>query len=72
MITIKITKDGELQKEFKQQSDDFLAFKYLIDKQGNSIHHAVRHEGWDVELIDEDTGEKQFYSDDFKKGERQV
>ena len=61
MITVKIYKDNELKKEFNKQETDFCAFKWLLDNQGQSCSWAIKHEGWKVELIDEDTNEAELW-----------
>ena len=61
MYTLRIFRDNELRKEFKHEKNDFAAFKYLLDHQSNSINHAIKYEGWKVEIEDEETGEKDYY-----------
>ena len=60
MITVKVLRDGEVIKEFKNQTNDFEGFKYLLDHQSASTHHAVKYEGWNVIGIDEETKEEVF------------
>lgn len=58
-MTVQVLRDGKIIKEWPNQKNDFVAFKYLLDHQGQSIHHAVRHEGWNVIGVD---GEKEVFN----------
>jgi hypothetical protein len=59
--TFKIYQDNELKKEFNGQKNDFEAFKWLLNNQGQSINHAIKYEGWKVEEINETTKESEFW-----------
>lgn len=61
MITVKIYHDNELKKTFTDQHSDACALGYLHMAQGNSADHAIRYEGWKVELTDQDTGEIEYW-----------
>lgn len=60
-LTIKITQDGELKKEFNGQDSDISAFGWLLRNQGQSTDWALKHGGWKVEVINETTGESTFW-----------
>ena len=53
MITINIYHDNKLEKTFENQENDFNAFKWMLNHQGQSIDWAIKYEGWKVEVIDE-------------------
>jgi len=61
MLTFNIYQDNDLKKTFTDQESDQNAFGYMLRIQGNSINHALRYEGWNVEVIDQDTGEKTYW-----------
>lgn len=62
-ITVTVTKDGETLKEFKNQTNDFEGFRYLLNNQSQSVSYAVKYGGYDVILKNEETGEIEKYSD---------
>lgn len=64
MYTLIISQDNETKKVFTGQESDSKAFGWLLNNQGNSITHAVKYEGWDVEQIDESNGNRVRYSSD--------
>lgn len=61
MITFNIYHNNKLEKTFENQKDDLNAFKWMLNHQGQSIDHAIKYEGWKVEVIDEDTGAKTYW-----------
>ncbi len=61
MLTVRIYRDNELKQTFVDQTSDACALGYLHRAQGNSADHAIRYEGWKVEVIDQDTGEAEFW-----------
>lgn len=61
MITIIIYKDGQVQQKYEHETSDIKALGYMLRNQPNSTDHAIRYEGWSVELIDEDTKESEFW-----------
>jgi hypothetical protein len=67
MLTLIITKDKKEVKRFENQTSDFEAFKYLLNHNSSSTSRAVKYEGWDVEIIDNETGEKSTYSEEYNK-----
>jgi hypothetical protein len=65
-MTVKVFKNGEVIKEFENQKSDFEAFKYILNHQSSSIHHAVKYEGWNAIGYNDD-GEEEFnYKNDYK------
>ena len=66
MLDVIITKDGVKVASFENQNSDFCAFRYMLAHQSQSIHWAVRYEGWDAIITDKKTGNVSRYSDDFK------
>lgn len=60
-LTLRIYHNDKLQKEFVDQKTDFAAFKYMLDHQSCSIDHAIKYEGWKVEIKDQYTGEISYY-----------
>ena len=61
MLTVRIYHDNKLKQEFTDQVSDACALGYLHRVQGSSADHAIRYEGWKVELTDQDTGEVGFW-----------
>lgn len=61
MYTFKITHDNKLIKELNNQESDFNVFKFLLSYQSQSIHWAIRYEGYKVEQIDEETKVSKFW-----------
>jgi len=59
MLTINIYHNNELQKTFANQETDLKALSYLQRSQSHSTDWAIRYEGWKVEYINEETGEKE-------------
>ena len=59
--TIKIYQHNKLRKEFKDQTGDNFAFRWLLNNQGQSIDFALRYGGWKVEEINEQTQEIEFW-----------
>lgn len=62
-ITVTVTKDGKTLKEFKNQTNDFEGFRYLLNNQSQSVSYAVKYGGYDIILKNEETGEIEKYSD---------
>ncbi len=60
--TFIITQDDKVMKEFKNCDTDFAPFGWLLRNQGNSVSHAIKYEGWKVEQINEQTGQKEFWT----------
>lgn len=61
MLTIKIYHKRELKETFTDQVSDLCALRYLHMAQSNSADHAIRYEGWEVELTDQETGEVEYW-----------
>lgn len=57
MYTYKIYHDNKLQKTFENQPNDICIFGYMLRAQSNSINHALKYEGWRIEITNEETGE---------------
>lgn len=57
LYTYNVYHDGELQASFTDQPNDMKAFGYVLDHQSASVHHALRYEGWKIEIIDQATGQ---------------
>ena len=60
-ITIKIYQDNVLRKEFNNKEDSNIAFRWLLNNQGNSVDYAIRWGGWKVEEINEQTNEVELW-----------
>lgn len=58
-----ITQDNKELKVFTGQINDFDTFKWLLNHQGNSIYHALKYEGYKVQVINEQTGESNFWTE---------
>lgn len=56
MYTYKIYQDNQLKKTFENQPNDLCIFGYMLKAQSNSINHALKYEGWKIEIINEGTG----------------
>ena len=61
MMTINIYRDNKVIKTFNEVDNDFCALRWLLSNQGNSCDHAIRYEGYKVELIDNDTNKIQYW-----------
>lgn len=61
MYTFIISHNGEVKKRFENQESDMQAFKFLLRSQSQSTSWALRHGGWKVEQIDEETGKSEFW-----------
>lgn len=61
LLTLNIYKDGELLKTFKGQKTDTPALGEMHRQTGCSSSHAIKYEGYKVEVIGEETGEKYFW-----------
>ena len=57
MYTYKIYQDEKLVKEFNNQSSDSNVFGWLLRNQGQSVSWALKHGGWRVDVINEETNE---------------
>jgi len=57
MYTFIIYHDNEIKKTFENQPNDLCIFGYMLRAQSNSINHALKYEGWKIEIINEETGE---------------
>jgi hypothetical protein len=58
-----ITQDNKELKIFEGQKNDFAPFKWLLNHQGNSINHALKFEGYKVQVINEQTGDSEFWQE---------
>lgn len=58
MFTYKIYHDDKLKKEFKDQETDVNVFGYMLRIQGNSVSHALKYEGWKINVFDQETGKE--------------
>ena len=56
MYTFTIYKDDKVIKEFEHQDSDYEVFKFMLRHQPNSIHHALKYEGYKVTYLNEDDG----------------
>lgn len=61
MLTVKIYHEGKLKETFTDQKNDACALGYLHRATSVSADRAIRVEGWQVELIDQETGESEFW-----------
>jgi len=55
LFTYNIYHDNKLKKTFEHQPNDLCIFGYMLRVQSNSINHAIKYEGWKVEIINEET-----------------
>lgn len=60
-FTYIISYEGQEKHRFENQESDQKAFIKLLRSQGNSIDYALRHGGWKVEVINEQTNESEFW-----------
>ena len=58
LFTYNIYQDNKLLKTFENEQTDAKMFGYMLRIQSNSINHAIKYEGYKVEIIDQQTGEK--------------
>ena len=63
-MTVNIYHNDVLQVSFSNQETDFCALKWLLDNQSCSCDHAIKYEGYKVELVD---GDKVDYWEPYKK-----
>lgn len=61
MFTFKIYKDNKIIKEFNNQNSDFCVLKFILNYQSNSMHHALKYEGYKVEEINQITKISHFW-----------
>lgn len=61
LLTVNIYKDGELLKQFRGQKTDLCALGEMHRTTSCSSSHAIKYEGYNVEVIGEETGEKYFW-----------
>jgi hypothetical protein len=61
MNTINIYQDNKVIKSFENVDSDFCAFQWLLNHQGQSTDYAIRYGGYKVEIIDNVTGEKDYW-----------
>ena len=66
-LTVIVTYDNKEVARFENQNSDIEGFKYLLRNQGQSTSHAVKYEGWDVVITDNETKLITKYSDEYKK-----
>jgi len=57
LATYIVKRDGIELKRFENESSDFAALKYIQRIQSNSFHWAKQYEGYQVEVINNATGE---------------
>jgi len=57
MCNIEISQDGVIKKTFENVENDFPAFRWLLNNQGQSTDYALKYGGWAVEITDTQTGE---------------
>ncbi len=62
MRTFIISQDKKEVKRFTNQESDFPTLKYIQSHQAQSLNWALRHGGWAVEEIDEETEESKFWN----------
>ena len=58
--TYNIFQDGELKKTFENQLNDMNVLGYMLRAQSNSMDHALKYEGWKIEIINQETNEKEY------------
>lgn len=61
MVTFKIYKDNKLIKEFNNQESDLNVLRFMLSYQSQSMHYALKYEGYKVEQIDEQTKKSHFW-----------
>lgn len=61
MLTIIITQDNKELKRFENQESDIKALGWLLRNQSNSTSHAIKYEGYKVEVINQETKESYFW-----------
>ena len=57
-FTFIISQDGKEYKTLTNQPIDVVLYGEMLRAQGNSINHAIRYEGWKIEMINEQTNER--------------
>jgi len=62
MKTYIIYNDNKEVKRFENQNSDFPTLKYIQSHQGQSLNWALKHGGWKVEEIDEETKTSTFWT----------
>jgi hypothetical protein len=58
--TYKIYQNNELKKTFEDQVNDLKVLGYMLSAQSNSMDHALKYEGWKIEIINQETNEKEY------------
>ena len=61
LLTINIYKDGELLKTLTGQKTDISALGAMHRLTSCSSSHAIKYEGYKVEVIGEDSGQKYYW-----------
>jgi len=61
MLTIKISKDGNLLETLENQSDVGNAMNYLLRIQPKDCQKACREDGYEVEIKDNETGNIRYW-----------
>lgn len=56
--TYEIFHDEKLVETLENQPHDVKLFGLLLRLQSNSVYHAFKYEGWRVDVINEQTGER--------------
>jgi len=57
MYTYIISRDKNEITRIKDQLTDFCVLKYFIDKTSYSMNHALKHEGYSVKVLNQETNE---------------
>lgn len=66
MLRFIISRNGRVLKTLENQKNEYSAMGWLLSYQPFSIHWAITNEGYEVEQINEETGERLFWSHPFK------
>ena len=61
MTTFIVKRDKKEIKRFEHQESDLKVFGYMLSCQPNSVHHALKYEGYEVVYVDETTGKSEFW-----------
>jgi len=75
MATFIIFHNKVEQKRFENQESDICLFKYILNHQSQSVHWAIKYEGWSVEIENKDgvfVSKPNKYSFDWVKKDRNI
>lgn len=61
MYTFIIYHDNEEVVKFENQESDIKPCMYIQNHQGQSLNYALKHGGWKVKAINEETTESEFW-----------